>query len=705
MTAARPRVAASALLLALVSFASVARSQSDSSAAPARARRDSTVSPAVVRLSRDSIAFLPYRHAAELVATQGGFSLYDLGSPGQPAWFGRHGSSPMQSALLVHGISTSDYLTGQADPYLLSTEDASSLTIYPMHQSFWYGGSGVLSAVDFTGTEWKAARPFTRIRHTESSYEELFTDVQFALSPGERDHLFLGVTRATIGTTANGDPARFANTRAERWQLRTSYRRDLGERVTGTIANDYNDQIVHMHGGVLGTVSGTALLYPDAAGAFLDTAFSEIAATFVNPHYRAKVVRNESSAAAAIDWRGDATEVSTLTASVTMHKREVTNSVEPVLIALTGGNTLDTLRLPKLDSARNWNLIRLSFRHIMSLPWAELEARAGAGVAGTPGLDLPSSLRGFVGDAAAMLRLPLGPLHLSFFARGDRTAGGDSYGVGATAEIRSGTLQPWAGLAFTTRAPSPLEAATRAFTDSSIMGWTSRLQTTSTTASSSGISTTTLERNMIAEAGLRASLPWLEADVRGSYRSVTSPYSLISVLTADRSLGGERFLGIAREYDGRDITIAGLSLRTRFALWKLFFENTVSLTAVSSGAPRHAPATEDAALLYFQGGLIEGTLRVKAGAGLTYRSAFDPAGYDPVSGAFAQPSAYEAAASAARSYTPLLTGDLFLYATIKEAATLHFILHNVLDAKYITTRFYPMPNRDVSFGVNWVFLD
>jgi hypothetical protein len=705
MTAARPRIAAAAFLFALVSFASVAKGQSDSSAAQARARRDSTVSPAVIRLDRDSIAFLPYRHASELVATQGGFSLYDLGSPGQPAWFGRHGSSPMQSALLANGISTSDYLTGQADPYLVSTEDASSLTIYPMHQSFWYGGPGMLSAADFTGTQWKATRPFTRIRHTESSYEELFTDVQFALSPGERDHLFLGVTRATIGTTANGDPARFANTRAERWQLRASYRRDLGERVTGTIANDYNDQIVHMHGGVLGTVSGVALLYPDAGGAFPDTAFSEIAATFVNPHYRAKVVRNESSAAAAIDWRGDATEVSTLTASVIVHKREVTNSVEPVLIALNNTSTFDTLRLPKLDSVRKWNLFRLSFRHVMSLPWAELEARASAGVAGTPGLDLPSSLRGIVGDAAAMLRLPLGPIRLSLFARGDRAAGGDSYGVGATAEISSGALQPWAGLAFTTRAPSPLETATRAFTDSIIMDWTSRRQTTGTAASNSGISAATLEKSMIAEAGLRASSSWLEADLRGSYRSVTSPFSLVSVLTAARSLGTERFPGLAREDDGSTVSFAGVSLRTRFALWKLYLENTVSLTAVSGGALRLAPSTEDAALLYFQGGLIEGTLRVKAGAGLTYRSAFDPAGYDPVSGAFAPPSAFEAAWSAARSYTPLLTGDLFLYATIKEAATLHVILHNVFDARYITSRFYPMPNRDVSFGVNWVFLD
>jgi hypothetical protein len=49
--------------------------------------------------------------------------------------------------------------------------------------------------------------------------------------------------------------------------------------------------------------------------------------------------------------------------------------------------------------------------------------------------------------------------------------------------------------------------------------------------------------------------------------------------------------------------------------------------------------------------------------------------------------------------------DHFLFAGIKERATIHVVLHNALDANYISTGFHPMYDRALHLGVDWVFFD
>jgi hypothetical protein len=48
---------------------------------------------------------------------------------------------------------------------------------------------------------------------------------------------------------------------------------------------------------------------------------------------------------------------------------------------------------------------------------------------------------------------------------------------------------------------------------------------------------------------------------------------------------------------------------------------------------------------------------------------------------------------------------LFLFATIKQSATLHLALYNLLDDRHITTEFYPMFDRAFRLGVDWIFMD
>lgn len=49
--------------------------------------------------------------------------------------------------------------------------------------------------------------------------------------------------------------------------------------------------------------------------------------------------------------------------------------------------------------------------------------------------------------------------------------------------------------------------------------------------------------------------------------------------------------------------------------------------------------------------------------------------------------------------------DLSLAGEIRKAATVYFVLENLLDKKYYITPYYPMPERNFRFGIAWEFLD
>ena len=50
------------------------------------------------------------------------------------------------------------------------------------------------------------------------------------------------------------------------------------------------------------------------------------------------------------------------------------------------------------------------------------------------------------------------------------------------------------------------------------------------------------------------------------------------------------------------------------------------------------------------------------------------------------------------------TVDFLLIAHIG-SAYVHFVWENLLDRQYIMRIFYPMPERNIRFGISWDFLD
>lgn len=55
--------------------------------------------------------------------------------------------------------------------------------------------------------------------------------------------------------------------------------------------------------------------------------------------------------------------------------------------------------------------------------------------------------------------------------------------------------------------------------------------------------------------------------------------------------------------------------------------------------------------------------------------------------------------------SPVTRIDLSVAGEIRKAATVYFVLENLLDKKYYITPYYPMPERNFRFGIAWEFLD
>ncbi|MDX9758015.1 MAG: putative porin [Bacteroidota bacterium] len=633
--------------------------------------------------SKDSVTLLEYHHVGEIVAHHPGLMLYHLGNYGQPAWIGLGGSLPWQSTVSVDGIVSDQLPSGVPDLYRFSTEDVDHFTVYPQYQAFWHGEAGDLLAVGLRKTEWHAPRPITRLRHTESANEYLYTDGMFTLNPSPHSNVYLALTRTSIGSSSNNNAARFANTRHESWNVRAAYRYRVSDVLTLSGATQYNDDLTLLNGGVRGEFnpqSATApyVFEPEGAGEFSTWAFDPKAAELVNATMYTAGQHYHLELGTHLQWDTDSvqlTRVRVIIDSDVRRFRDNAGEVNPDL----------TLDAPQLNLTDHWTLYRGVLDHETHLGWADLELQGSFGgfqlTMGGASLDDAD----VIAHARGKLGLTLGPVALAGFGRLDQRFGSSTVSFGAGAEIPIGAATIWGGASYSARPRSPLE---REYSGPQVMVIGDR--------------TTDLDKFAVAEGGLRYGSAALTLDVRGFARN-ESRYTNISGTVFTDTVLGRSLMVIEELPGGNSHTVFGGSADVRLRLWRLHLDQQVSFLSDEQGTQwRVAPDLTYGAELYYRGGLIEGTLDLRVGARYTYLSQFQPLLYLARAGVFVTSRITH---EALRSYTDMHRIDVFLFATIKQTATLHLLLHNVLDARSITTEFHPMFDRSFRLGVDWVFSD
>jgi len=638
-------------------------------------------SPELHRFHKDSLSRMEYHSIGHVIEQFPGVMRYDLGNLGQPSWLSTAASSPLHWTICTNGIDGADLLTGMPHMLFYTTEDAEAITLYPMHQSFWYGGAGRRFVVDITEREWDAPRPVTRLRHTEAPNEYLYTDAMFTLNTNERDNIYIAGTRTTIGISAGNDAARFANNRHESWNLRLRYRNHVSDNLIAGLALRYDDDITLLNGGVAGNIEspGFPMIYPpDGTLPFSAEAFDPKSALLVNPSIYTQRQRYSAELRSSMLWSGDSTHMSTIRGGVVFFVSRFRDRLQDI--------TGDSLAEPRLNRTDVWSRYSAHLDHVDDLGWARLTVSSSLAYFTAKKSDNSFDLDGVNAHAGAKLDLMLGPLRATGLARFDHLFGQEAFSIGAGGKLRLGRrFSLWAGAAVTPRPYTLIE--TRHSGDDVVL---------------IGSRTPPLEQFGVIEAGVRYEDTDVYSDVRMYFASYEQRLRVRSASVAKSTYG--RFTTV---FDGSDAwtdNVSGLSADTRLRLWRLHLDQSASISfpqRATDALPTAAfPDLMYRGELYYSGFLIEGTLRLRAGGRFEYSSAYIPMMYNPAIGMFTAPSN-----SSAWSYTDMMRIDLFLFATIKEGATIHLVIHNLLDSRYITTQFYPMNDRALRFGVDWVFLD
>jgi len=660
-----------------------ARAQTaDSSSAPGADKRVPDIRNGCVVLNRDTLLYIERNHAGDALRVLPSVFYAETGGMGQPLLLGVHGTTPFQGALLLDGLPLADLVTGQSDPYLLPVDEAGSIIIHPPHKAFMKAGSGMLFAAELIEDDGSAPRPFTRVRHTEGPYDYLFTDVLFTVDTRESDNLRFGLTRRTAGSSGSSNAARFQYQWAESWDARLRYILEAADGFRLSISNRYNDQLVFMNGGVAGIpgAGGEASWdYPEEGGsAFSENAFNPIQAALMAPSIRTQSVRNETRARISGDWSGDSSIVSEFTIDHVIRVRDVSDRVHM--------SAPDSSAYPALKRKDAWNSTTASLRHRMPVLGSELEISGAAGRYSVAGPALYTDAEAFTGSLSATLAVPFRGFRASVYGRLDRQGSSTGFGAGGDIAYRGGNWNIWAGAARTGRGLSLAERA--------LSGTTVQIGAQELTS--------------MIDAGAGGGFPGFECDIRGHYRRTSSPitlYHAIDPAPAPSPYARIRTVPLAQAGLSE---VFGISASALLTLWRLTLEERVAAYSASVGGASPEPAApgfENTVQLYYRGSIIEGTLRLKIGAGISRRGSYAPLTWDPAEGMFAYASASSSVANFARGYTDAWIAELFLFATIKDDATVHLVLHNALNARYISTQFYPMPEREFRFGVDWIFLD
>ncbi|MCL6493967.1 MAG: TonB-dependent receptor [Ignavibacterium sp.] len=140
-------------------------------------------------------------------------------------------------------------------------------------------------------------------------------------------------------------------------------------------------------------------------------------------------------------------------------------------------------------------------------------------------------------------------------------------------------------------------------------------------------------------------------------------------------------------YQTGNVDGVGLSLKAKYNF--LLIELKSSKYNSRSGDLISTPEFSSRTGLFFNDYLFNNNLDLKAGVVFT----------------FTGKQKYQSLRFGLVEVSPVTRIDLSIAGEIRKAATVYFVLENLLDKKYYITPYYPMPERNFRFGIAWEFLD
>lgn len=195
------------------------------------------------RLEDTTIRRTDYRHLGNLLESFAGVFLYDFSSSGQPHTLLSNYSDYRTIIFANNGVSLNDPLTGFYNLNYFPTESIERIEFINGAKAFLYTFNSTGSLVNMVSKFYNNNTPYTRLRYSESAYEETYLDGMFSQNIFHNLNLTGGVQRIV----ADG---RYANSEYNSWNVRLKLRHNISHNMNVYFSEIYNQNILGLNGGV-----------------------------------------------------------------------------------------------------------------------------------------------------------------------------------------------------------------------------------------------------------------------------------------------------------------------------------------------------------------------------------------------------------------------------------------------------------------------
>lgn len=184
-----------------------------------------------------------YRHLGNLLESFAGVFLYNFGSTGLPHTLLSSYSDYRTIVFTNNGVSLNDPLTGFYNLNYFPTENIERIEFINGTKAFLYTFNSTGSLVNMVTKFYNNNTPYTRLRYSESAYEETYLDGMFSQNIFHNFNLTGGVQRIV----ADG---RYANSGYNSWNVRLKLRYNFSDNLNFYFSEIYNQNILGLNGGI-----------------------------------------------------------------------------------------------------------------------------------------------------------------------------------------------------------------------------------------------------------------------------------------------------------------------------------------------------------------------------------------------------------------------------------------------------------------------
>jgi hypothetical protein len=581
--------------------------------------------------------FTAYKYAGSFLEFFPGIFIYSLGSPGTADLITSGGFS--QVTFLNDGVPLNEPLNGGYNLYLYPTETIEKFEFINSANSYYYGINSNSSVINFESKNFKSLKPFSRIRYSESGYEETFLDGFFSQNFLSNLNFNGGIQRAAYD-------GRYLNSAYDSWMAHTKIRYDVSNKVNLFFSEIYNQNETGLNGGV--DIINTSPAYY----------FEPLQATVRNQKAYEKTARNDLQLTAAVRALPDSTSLSKLSFNLSNNVRRYRND---------GHRMSFYSRWMGIKFNQHLDFIRIdSLRKLFNLDFG-IDVQSRQIFEGLPAGYRANTIISVFGKTEYR---PLRNLNITGYLKNDTYLKKHYLNLGFDANYSViNNMMLYGGYSESYRYPTFQENYWR---DTTIRG---------------EITNYNPEKHKLFEIGISFSLG-RKINIRSKYfnRNINEAIVPVSVNSDDPT---STFI-----FKNDDINVSGIDATGEVTIWKVtgIFNSTVFLRKSSNASS--LPKTWVAGEIFFRDTFFKNNLDLKfgiRGKAISKQSGYQ---FNPRTITYLPSTNFELGAGG--SFDAFVLGKI-------GSAIVHIVLENVLDNQYAITTFYPVQDRSLRFGITWEF--